>query len=448
MDFEMSTEELINLLLETNDSDIEDLIENLHPVDVLNAIKECDEETATKILNKLPNEFVAMMIDEDDDENRYEFLARFSENRQKDILTEMSSDEITDFIGQLDEEEKEDVLSKLSVEDKDEIHDLLQYDPETAGGIMATEFISIRENKSVYKTLEYLQIHADDAEMAYYLYVIDKQDHLKGVVGLRDIVASPFDTLISNITNPNVISINVNDDQENVSHVFSKYGYVMLPVVDDENVIKGVVTIDDVVNIIKKETTEDIHRLAGLDEEEKIDGSLIDSLKSRLPWLSVNLITALLASLVVSHFSSTIQMVVALAAINPIIAGMGGNSGTQALTLMVRGIALGEINPKNAKRVFLKELGVGLISGISIGFLVGLGTYIFFGNFYLGLVAMLAMIGNMLVAVTAGYLVPLTLKKLNIDPALASSIFVTTFTDCIGFFLFLSLATLFLPKLI
>lgn len=448
MDFEMSTEELINLLLNAKETEIEDIIENLHPVDVLNAIKECDEETAEKILNKLPNDFIAMIIDEDDDENRYEFLARFSEKRQKDILTEMSSDEITDFIGQLDEEEKEEVLSKLSVEDKDEIHDLLQYDPETAGGIMATEFISIRENKSVYKTLEYLQIHAEDAEMAYYLYVIDKEDHLKGVVGLRDIVASSFNTLISDITNSNVISINVNDDQEIVSQVFSKYGYVMLPVVDDNNVIKGVVTIDDVVDIIKEESTEDIHRLAGLDEEEKIDGSLIDSLKSRLPWLYINLLTALLASMVVSHFSSTIQMVVALAAINPIIAGMGGNSGTQALTLMVRGIALGEINPKNAKRVFFKELGVGLISGIAIGLLVGIGTYIFFGNYYLGLVAMLAMLGNMLVAVIAGYLVPLTLKKLNIDPALASSIFVTTFTDCIGFFLFLSLATLFLPKLV
>lgn len=453
MDFEIANveftkEELIDFLLDIDESEIEEAIENIHPVDVLNALKETDEQTSQIILNKLPNEFIAMIIDEDDDENRYDFLIKFSENRQKDILSEMSSDEIADFIGQLDTEEKEEVLAKLSIEDKIEVHDLLQYDPETAGGIMATEFISIRENKTVYRTLEYLQIHAYDAEMAYYLYVIDKQNHLKGVVGLRNIVASSFDTLISEITNPNVVSINVNDDQENVAHVFSKYGYVMLPVVDDDNVIKGVVTVDDVMDIIKEESTEDIHRLAGLDEEEKVDGSLLDSLKSRLPWLSINLFSALLASSIVTHFSSTIQMVVALAAINPIIAGMGGNLGTQALTLMVRGIALGEINPKNAKKIFFKELGVGLFSGIIIGLLVGLGTHFFFGNFYLGLVAFLAMIGNMVVAVVAGYFVPLTLKKLNVDPALGSSIFVTTFTDCVGFFLFLSLATFFLPKLI
>ena len=448
MDFETAKLDLKTFLLNASTEEINEIIDDVHPVDVLEIIKNSSEDDAKIILEKLSNEFIGDLMDEEEDENRYEFLAQFSDYRQKDILVEMSSDEITDFIGTLDKKEKEDVLSKLSVEDKEEIHDLLQYDPKTAGGIMATEFIRIRENKTIQKTLIYLQEHAEDAEMAYYLYVIDKEDHLRGVVGLRNIVASPFDTLISEIVNENIISINVNDSQEVVAQVFSKYGYVMLPVVDDDNVIKGVVTIDDIVNIIKEESTEDIHKLAGLAGEEKIDGPLIDSIKSRLPWLTINLFTAILASLVVSYFSNTIQLVVALAAINPIISGMGGNAGTQSLTLMVRAIALEEISFKNMRKVFFKELGVGLLSGVVIGLLVAIGCKIVYNNYYLGLVSLLAMIGNMIVAVVSGYAVPLVLKKFNIDPALASSIFVTTFTDCIGFFLFLGLATAFLPKLL
>ena len=360
----------------------------------------------------------------------------------------MSTDEIVDFVATLNEQQEEEVLSNLNIEDLEDVKELMQYDPDTAGGIMTTEFISIRQNKTVLKTLEYLQQNGHEAEMAFYMYVVDKEDHLKGEVSVRDIITSKFDVKIEDITNPNVVSLNINDDQEVIAAIFDKYDYIMLPVVDDNNVIKGIVTVDDVIDIIQEETTEDMHLLAGVDGDEKVDSNIIESIRSRLPWLVINLITAILAASVVSRFSATIEAVVALAAINPIIAGMGGNAGNQSMTIVVRAIALNELNGENAKKVFFKELIVGMISGLTIGLLIGIGCQIVYGNFFLGIVTALSMLLNLIIATMVGYLVPVILVKLKVDPALASSIFVTTCTDCFGFFIFLSLATLVLPYLI
>ncbi len=447
MEINFSQEQLKDFLLHSSENDFYDMIEYIHPVDLLEIIHEY-EEHSFHILNRLPKEVIASLLDEEEDEEIYELLSKFSIRKQREILEEMSSDEIADFVQSLDEHESRDILSKMSLESAQEVSELLAYPPDTAGGIMATEFISIRENKTVIDTFKYLQKEAQDAEMAYYLYVIDNPGHLKGVVSLRDLISSPFEEQISEITNPNVQSVHVLDDQEVVAHILDKYDYVMIPVVDDNNIIKGIITIDDVVDIIKEEATEDIHRMAGLNEEEEIDGPLLESLKSRLPWLTINLFTAMIAASVVAFFSPTIEAVVALAAINPIIAGMGGNAGTQSLTIVVRGIALGELTGENARKVFFKEIGVGLCSGLFLGTLIAIGCTFFFGNPFLGFVAGAALISNLFIATAAGFTVPLMLKKLNIDPALASSVFVTTATDVLGFFVFLGLATVFLEKLI
>lgn len=448
MKTEMTKKDLKDFLLNSSDRDFADVIEYMHPVDILDTIHECSEEEVEKILNRLSDEDVADLLEEEDDEERYDFLKGLSAKRQHEVLEEMSSDERADFVGALNETESKDVLSKLTSEDKQEVTELLKYDPETAGGLMATEYITIRDNRTVLKTLEYLQTVIQDAESIYYLYVTDRANHLKGVIALRDLVSSPFDKKISEITNPNVVSVNVKDDQETVANVFDKYDYMVLPVVDDQNVLKGVITVDDVIDVIKEETNEDFNRMAGLGSEEKVDDTLPEALRSRLPWLIINLATAVLAAACVAKFSATIEAIVALAAINPIIAGMGGNAGTQSLTLIVRGIALGELDKENGRKIFFKEFGVGLLSGAVIGAIVAIGCQIFYHNWYLGLVTFLAMVGNMVVATVTGFLVPVILKKVNIDPALASTVFVTTFTDCCGFLLFLGLATAFLPKLV
>ena len=448
MNNELTKEELKDLLINANDEDFQAIIDYTHPVDLLEAIHKLDDEDAKIILNRFPDETLGRILEEEKDEERYDFLSQFSKSRQIEILEEMSTDEIVDFVATLNEQQEEEVLSNLNIEDLEDVKELMQYDPDTAGGIMTTEFISIRQNKTLLKTLEYLQQNGHEAEMAFYMYVVDKEDHLKGVVSVRDIITSKFDVKIEDITNPNVVSLNINDDQEVIAAIFDKYDYIMLPVVDDNNVIKGIVTVDDVIDIIQEETTEDMHLLAGVDGDEKVDSNIIESIRSRLPWLVINLITAILAASVVSRFSATIEAVVALAAINPIIAGMGGNAGNQSMTIVVRAIALNELNGENAKKVFFKELIVGMISGLTIGLLIGIGCQIVYGNFFLGIVTALSMLLNLIIATMVGYLVPVILVKLKVDPALASSIFVTTCTDCFRFFIFLSLATLVLPYII
>lgn len=236
-------------------------------------------------------------------------------------------------------------------------------------------------------------------------------------------------------------------DQEEVGHIFEKYGYLTIPVVDTFNRLLGIVTVDDVMQILRDENTEDIHRLGGVAEGEKINGTLSESVKSRLPWLFINLLTAILASSIVGIFEGTIEKVVSLATFMPIVAGMGGNAGTQTLTIIVRGLALGELNYKNVKRVLFKEIGIGVITGLVIGLLIAILGYIWEGKVIFGVVIGIAMLLNMIIATISGFLVPVILKKLKVDPALASSVFVTTFTDVLGFFFFLGLATVFIGYL-
>lgn len=438
--------ELLDILLNKSKKDIEAIIDTIHPADILDILHE-DKDIAQTILNKLPYEMIADIVEYEDDEDKYELLKQFSDFKQKKILEEMSSDEITDLIGELDEEEVEDVLGKMNKEDRKDVKNLMKYDPDTAGGIMSTEFINIHSNNTVRKTLEFLQTNTDE-ETTYYLYVTDKDMTLKGVVSLREIVTSPFDTQILDITNPNVIAVHLEDDQEEVAHVFEKYSFVMMPVVDNLNHLLGVITFDDIMDVIQEENTEDIHHLGGVGKEEKVDSTLFESSKSRLPWLIVNLATAVLAAFVVSIFEGTIAQVVSLATIMPIVTGMGGNAGTQSLTIVVRGLSLGELTKENAKRILLKELGVGIVSGLVIGVIIALGAMMFEGNPVFGIVTGLAMFLNMILANIAGYFIPVVLEKLHVDPALASGVFVTTVTDVLGFFFFLGLATMALPYLL
>ncbi len=447
-DERLKKEELLELLLHADEETLKEQIEFIHPADILELLH--DEDIDPKaLMARLPDSLIADIIDEEDEEDKYGILKLFSEDKQEEILEEMSSDELADMVGSIeDRSELAKVIGKLSEEDRSEVRQLLSYPPDTAGGIMATEFVNIYDNKTVYKTLLYLQEIAEEVETAYCLYVVDRQNHLRGSLNLTDLVTSSFDTAVLDIMNPHVITAHVEDDQEEISRQFEKYGLVELPVVNDADQLVGVITVDDVMEIATEEATEDIHYMGGISGEEEVDGPLSDSLKSRLPWLVVNLLTAFLASWVVSLFEATISKVVALSAIMSIITGMGGNAGTQSMTIIVRGIALNELNRDNALRIFLKEFTVGIVTGAAIGGIVAAVEVVIQGNPYLGLVTGLAMILNMMVATATGYLVPVLLKKMRIDPALASAVFVTTATDVLGFFFFLGLATLFLPKLL
>ncbi|MDF2548578.1 MAG: magnesium transporter [Anaerosolibacter sp.] len=447
MPYEFYEKDLIQFLINTSQAQIDELIEDIHPADILDAIHAYEGDKLL-LFQKLPEWVIAAIIDYAEDEEKYELLSIFPEKRQKDIVEEMSSDELVDLLGSIPKEQADDIIVKLDLEEAEEVRELLTYKPDTAGGIMATEFICVQDTMSVGSTLKYLQQEAPDAETAYYIYVLGEDDHLKGVVSLRDIVVSNFDVKIGDIMNENVISIPVDMDQEEVGHIFEKYSFLTMPVVNDKDEMLGIVTVDDIMAVLSDEHTEDMYRLAGLQEGEKVTGTIGESVKSRLPWLFVNLVTAMLAAATVSLFEDTISKVVALATFMPIVAGMGGNAGTQTLTLIVRGIALGELTFENAKKVLVKEFGVGISNGFAIGLAVATLGYFWERKPIFGLVIGLAMFLNLIAATTAGFLVPVTLKRFKIDPALASAVFVTTVTDVLGFFFFLGLATLFITHLI
>jgi len=301
---------------------------------------------------------------------------------------------------------------------------------------------------TIKETLKYLQQNKDDSENIYDLYVIDTFDRLKGSISLKDIVVNDFDTKISSIINTEVSTIPFDMDQEQVGNKFVKYGFLSMPVVDNSNRLLGIITVDDAMQIIRDEGTEDINRLGGVAAEEKINGTLRDSVKYRLPWLLINLLTAIFASAIVGMFEVTIEKVVSLATFMSIVSGMGGNAGTQTLTIIVRGLALGEISYKNIKRILVKEFCIGIITGTVIGTVIAILGFIWERNIAFGIIIGVAMILNMIVATVTGFVVPIVLKRLKIDPALASSIFVTTFTDVLGFFFFLGLATIFIQYLV
>ena len=447
MKLNMNKEELRKFLLHAPQDRIMKYIEGIHPVDILDILRE-DEEDRKDILNRLSEKCIASIVDEAEDEEKYEILTEFSENKQKNIIEEMSSDELTDLLGILSQEQANKILSKMTAEDARRTRQLLSYEPDTAAGIMATEFVSVKGEMTVEDTLKYLQGTTEVVENIYDLYVIDELDRLKGVVSLKEVVTSSFVTKISDIIHVKVEGIPYDLDQEEVGHRFEKYGYLTMPVVDNYNRLLGIVTVDDVMQILRDESTEDIHRLGGVDEGERINGPLSESIKSRLPWLIVNLFTAILASAVVGMFEGTISRIVALATFMPIVTGMGGNAGTQTLTIIVRGLALGELDFDNMKRVFFKEIGIGIITGVVIGAIIAVLGYLWEGKIFFGIIIGVAMILNMIVATISGFVVPVVLKKLKVDPALASSIFVTTFTDVLGFLFFLGLATIFVEQLL
>ena len=434
-------------VLNSNMNELQQYLEGLHPADILEVLRDSDLDKL-KVMDKLPIRLIADVFEEMEEEEKEDFLNLFSEPEQYKIVDEMTSDEIADLLSNFEPKRITRFLANIGKEAAEDVKELLTYEDDTAGGLMASEFVAINETMSVKETLKYLQIAVLDVESAYYLYVLDEKDILKGIISLRELVISTFDTKIGEIMSENVKSVPLEMDQEEVASLFEKYGYQAMPVTDEMGKMLGIITVDDIIEVVREEATEDIFRLAGVNEGEVIDGSTFASVKSRLPWLSVNLVTAILAGAVVGIFSDTIDKVVILAAFCPIIAGMGGNAGTQSLTLIVRGIALGEFTTENAKKVLRKEILVGLINGLAIGIVIAVIGILWSHKPVFGIVVGISMLGNMCVATIVGYLVPVVLKKLKVDPALASAVFVTTFTDVCGFFFFLGLATLLLKYLI
>jgi magnesium transporter len=312
---------------------------------------------------------------------------------------------------------------------------------------MSVDFVAVQRRWTVEEAINFLRHEAPDDTHPFYLYVVDDDGRLQGTVSLRSLVTAAPETPIAAITREDLITVQATEDQEVAAERMRHYNLLALPVVDAAEKLRGVITADDVLDVQVEEATEDFNRLVGLPEEERIFRPIREAVPPRLGWLMLNLITALMAAATVSLFEGTIERVAVLAVFMPMIAGMGGNAGIQTITLVVRSIALGEIEPRDAFEVLRHEAIIAVIKGLVIGILVGLIALVWQGNAWLGLIVAIAMLANILNATVAGVMVPLVLKRLKLDPALASGVMVTTFSDVVGFFVFLGLGALFVDQL-
>ena len=426
-------------------SNLLNLLQKQHPADLAQIFTELPEKERHAVFNVLveKNGRLAMeALSELGPESGAELLALRPAEEIARLTQEIPSDDAAALIDHLPEELSTAVLDLIRPKPGGGVSELLEYEEKTAGRLMNPNVFALSEELTAGEAITALQT-ARDVEMVFYLYIVDERRHLVGVVSLRRLLLVPPDTALKRIMTSDIYSARVDTDQEEVAREVASYNLLAIPVVDTENKLAGVITVDDVIDVIKDEATEDVYRLAGVSKDDGVLTPAGDSLRRRLPWLLVNLLTAFMAAAVVSLFQGTIQKVVVLATFMPIVAGMGGNAATQTLAVIVRGLALGELTLANARQVLLKEGLVGIGNGVANGLIGALFVGLFSHDWILGAILALAMIINMFVAATAGTLIPLGLRAAKVDPALASSVFITTFTDVFGFFSFLGLATIF-----
>lgn len=436
-------EQLLELLEQGRREELNTLLEQLHSTDLALILEELDNNQRVAILTGLDTERAADALSEMDPESHPEELFELlTAEQSKAIISELDSDDATDLVSLLPETEQDSLLRNVDQEDAEDIRQLMAYPEDSAGGLMTKEIMAIPENYNRREAMEYIVRRSEDVDDFYYIYIIDNSYHLKGVVSLKSLIRSkPFE-LLHELAEKQTIFVYADTDQEEVARIFSKYNIASLPVVDHDMKLLGRITFDDVLDVIEEETTEDILKIAGVSEDEELRGGWYDSVKSRIPWLMLNMLTAALAGFVVFSFNDTIERISIIVSYMPIIAGVAGNGATQTLAVTLRRLSVENIDREKVLEIVLKEFLVGLSNGLVIGLSISLFAYIADGNVLLGLVVFLSMTLNLLIGGIAGSSIPLFLKHLGIDPALASSIFITALTDILGFTILLSLSSM------
>jgi len=433
---------ILRLFLMGSYENIKRLIPKLRPaelVEILSYLRRQDQMRFLSLLFEV--RMAGATLRELPGELAKELISDFSEETISEIIKRLSPDDAVDLLAYLPEERQEQILNNLNEKERWTLERLRLYEEDTAGGRMTTEYIAFPQDWTASQAIEHLREKHQHSDLLY-IYVIDEFNHLTGILPLRKLVFASSEMTIRDLMVPDPVRVNPETPQEEVAKLVSNFDLLAVPVVDDENKLCGVVTFDDIMNVIEEEATEDIYRLANLDTAERVFSPITRSVRLRLPWLLMNLVTALLAALTVSIFKDSISKFVALAVMMPIIAGMGGNAGTQSLTVVVRGLALGELEFARRWKAIFKEMSVGLFTGMINGTLIGLIAYLWYRNIWLSIIMFFAMIANLILAGLFGAMVPLILKWAKKDPALGSSIFVTTVTDVGGFVIFLGLASL------
>lgn len=437
--------EHLRRLAEAGDADgFADRAREVHPSDVSDVLAGLEEDARLALVEQLPPEIVSEALAEmEEEEQPGELLAALVPERAADILEELDDDDAADLIADLTPEAAERILSGVDVEDRADIERLLEYEEDSAGGRMTRAIVAVPERATAAEAIEEIRRQAEEVEDFYQIYSVDERHRLVGILALQRLVVAHPETPVRDIMEPAPATATPEMDQEEVARLMARYNVPAIAVVDAVGRLLGRVTFDDVIDVVEAERTEDLLMFGGLgggEAESELGAPWYRSVRRRLPWLYLNLITAVLAGAVVYVFQATIAQFVALAALMPIVAGLGGNAGTQSLAVTVRRIALGLNPPGTALAQVGKEMLIGLVNGLAVGLVVGVAAATLGHGWALGVVVFLAMWGNQVVAVTLGAAVPLTLQRFGVDPAIASSVFVTAFTDVVGFFLLLGLA--------
>jgi magnesium transporter len=419
----------------------------LHPSDLADVLASLDESVRLEVVAGLPPEVASEALAEmEEEEHPEELLASLKTEQAATIVEELEDDDAVDLISDLEAEDADRILA--SVSDREELERLLQYDEESAGGLMTSAMVAIADGLTGAQAIEEIRRQAEEVEEFYQVYCVDADHRLVGVLPLQRLVIEPPSVLVRELMEPVPATVSPELDQEEVARLIARYNVPAMAVVDGDGRLLGRVTFDDVIDVVEAERTEDLLQFGGLSADEALGGSWYQAVRSRLPWLYLNLITAFMAAAVVYAFQETVSRLVALAALMPIVAGLGGNAGTQTLAVTVRRLALGLSSGDHEWRFIGKEMLVGFVNGIAVGAVVGVVTFLIGQGWQLGVVVMLAMWGNQVVAAGMGATVPLVLRRMGVDPAVASSVFITAITDVVGFFLLLGLAaTLLLPNL-
>lgn len=429
---EQSSQALLNILTDLHPADTAEIINNLRVTDARFVFELLDTETASEVVVEL-------------DENiREKILKKIDTEKLADIVDELETDDATDIVSELPDKVAEHVLKSIDFEDSQDVKELLKYPEDSAGGIMSSDFVYVLDTATVRTAIKEIRKHADEFEHIYYVYVLDENDVLKGFVKIKSLLVNPLRKKITSVTEEDLLYVLPETDQEEVANLMQKYDLVSIPVCDSNKKMLGRITIDDIVDVIQEEADEDIQRLAGLSEDEESSDSAFRISRIRLPWLLIGLIGELFNVILLSSFEVTIEQVAVAAFFFPLVMAMGGSSGTQAAIVMVKSLSVGEIWLRQAAKKLSKEFLVALLNGIIIGTILFTITYIFMDDTKFILILTASLLCIIVFATLLGAIIPLMLKSMKIDPAVATGPFVTTMNDIFGLFIYMTFLTIFL----
>lgn len=454
LNIENTVDRIREIIDDENVQQLSDMLNEFHSADLADIFPELKAEERLLCFKNIDVEKAADMIEYLSPQLQVEILGEIDEELASKVISKMPHDSAADVLGDMEDTDSETYLDKLPDKFSAEVRELLTYNEDTAGGIMTPVVMTVNDDMTVEEVLSSIRVQAQEENLElYYVYVVDKQNHLQGVISLRKLLTSPIEQKVEDIMITDIVRLHVDDYQDYIADIFTKYQFNALPVVDLYNRLKGMITWDDVQDIVEEETTEEIYTSSGIstdvvDEDKILTGNIIGAIRARTPWLFITLIGEFIAVHVGNHFEHTLHAIPIIAIFMPLLAGLGGNIGTQSITLMVRGFSTGQVSLSSAFHHIFREMLVGLLIGGLFGILVASVTWGWQNNVYLGVVVGLSMMINMTMATIVGTFTPFALKSLKVDPAVASGPVIATTIDIMGLTVYFSLVTFFLAKII